>query len=280
LKDLITSYEQVVERKGIDAHVEASYQKFLFASNHETSFMKVGSETTRFFVMKVRPIKKMVVDFEQKLFLEIPYVMYFLTKRGVLTPKQDRLWFAPELLLNEALIKLRQESKDIVQQVIEDLISTIFIRTEYEKPILRLSSNQLRSLMIAFAGKTYEKPPKYFQKVACESMRTPYIDMPIKQETIYIPAADAFKDLSTLESWEYEPRRIAARYLLFPIWRYLSPSAFVDNYAPGRVKKMMENIETGWDEIEKNFEVQEVRAWMDGVVKMMKTELVTEKMPF
>lgn len=282
LKELITSYAQVVERKGIDATVEHSFQKFIFASNHETSFMKVGTETTRFFVMKVKAIQGKIPDFEQKLFMEIPYVMHFLKKRMVITPEQDRLWFHPDLLVNEALQKLRDESKDIVQHVMEDLISSMFLRTEYDKPIIRLTSNYLRSLMIAFGGKTYEKPPKYFQKVAADSMQAPYINMPLKMEMIYIPKANGFDDLSVLETWQYEARVVSGRYLLFPIWKYVTPQSFLDNYTAERAKILLDRIQADLDEINKYMDAKEAIKWYDAVVNLMdgKPELVKEKAPF
>lgn len=123
LKDLITGFEMTIERKHRDAEVEEMFVKFCFASNHEDSFMKVGTATTRFFVMRVNAITDKDPAYEDKLYREIPYLMYFIQKRGVLYNQgkaKDRLFFEPKDYENEALLKLRQASKDVVQQNLEE----------------------------------------------------------------------------------------------------------------------------------------------------------------
>lgn len=234
LKDLITAYEKVVEAKHQDARVVKSFDKYLFASNHEDGFMKVGTETTRFAVMKVPKIKDKVPDFEEKLYLEIPYLLYFMQRRGVITPKEDRLYFNPKLWENEALIKLRHASKDQVQQVMEECFQSVFIRTEVTDPILYVSSQYLKLLMCAYGGKSYEqKTPVYFQNVATKDMKLHYKDTPTSRDTIELEGIHADTWVNQVE-WKYNRKKAKARFIEFPVWKFCTVQDIKENYTKER----------------------------------------------
>lgn len=168
LKDLITGYEAVIEKKFGDAEVVPTFCKFLFASNHPDTFMKIGTKSTRFFVTEVAPIPKenKVPNFEDLCYLEIPYLLYFLQKRGVMIPYEDRLWMKPERYENEALIRLRQSSKDNVERNIEEMMEAIFLGLQHTSPVMSFTSREVMRMMISFAGKRYENyTVNYFQDV-------------------------------------------------------------------------------------------------------------------
>lgn len=243
LKDLITAYEKVVEAKHQDAKVIKSFDKYIFASNHEEGFMKVGTATTRFFVMKVHPIAEKIHDFEEKLYLEIPYLLYFMQKRGVLTPKEDRLHFNPKLIENEALLKLRHASKDQVQQVMEELFSSIFLRCELTDPIMYLSSQYLKLLMCAYGGKSYEqKTNVYFQNCATKDMRLPYRESPTSKDVIELSGIHADAWINQ-DRWLYEKKRVQARFIEFPIWKFCTPQDVHHNYTAEKAAQLIENCE-------------------------------------
>lgn len=243
LKDLITAYEQVVEAKHQDARVMKAFSKYVFASNHEEGFMKVGTATTRFFVMKVKPIKKAIPDFEEKMYLEIPYVLYFMQKRGVLTPKEDRLWFNPRLLENEALLKLRHASKDQVQQVMEQLFSNIFLCCELPEPIVYMSSQNLKLLMCAYGGKSYEqKTPIYFQNTATKDMRLPYSDTPQRRDTVELQGIHSDAWINA-ENWAYEIKKTLARFIKIPIWKFCTPADVQANYGQRQAAELLQRMQ-------------------------------------
>ena len=242
LKDLITSFEKVVEAKHQDAKVVKAFDKFIFASNHEDSFMKVGTETTRFFVMKVKAITGKDSDFEEKLYREIPYFLHFLQKRGVLAPKEDRLWFNPKLLENEALLRLRQSSKDQVQQNIEELFSLIFLRCQTTEPILYVSSQYLKLLMAAYGGKQYEqKPPTYFHNVAVKDMRLKYEDAPRRRDIIELNGIHTDQWINS-EVWAYDLKKVQARFVEFPIWKFLKPADIESGYVKEKKAILIEKL--------------------------------------
>lgn len=275
LKDLITGFEMVVERKHKDSEVEESFCKFCFASNHEDSFMKVGSATTRFFVMRVNAIAEKDPMFEEKLYREIPYLMYFMEKRGVLynegKPK-DRLFFEPADYENEALNKLRQASKDIVQQNMEELINLIFLRCEMPAPFIRLNSEYLKLLMQAYGGKLYEaKTPNYFQKVATTDMRMIYRDKPTSFE---LPELAGIHNQSwiTAPTWEYTTVRSKGRFVEFPIWKFCSPGEVVENYPPNRIKELQTAFGDHAEYLEATYGAAPLE-WLEGL--QMKLNLFT-----
>lgn len=286
LKDLITGFRMTVERKFQDAEEEDFFAKFCFASNHEDSFMKVGTQTTRFFVMKVHQVKTKAPDFEERLYREIPYLLYFLQKRGVLYNNgeaRDRLFFAPADYENEALDRLRQSSKDIVQQNMEELFNLLWIRTEITMPLIRLDSGYLKNLMIAYAGKMYEqKTPNYFLKVATTDMRMIYRDKPTTYEMVHLSGIHNV-DFLTAGRWEYENRKSKGRYIEFPIWRYCTPDEIAENYAPERVQKLVEAISGQMEYIERHYPDANLQEWIAEIQsRLPEPEPIfeQEKLPF
>ena len=267
LKDLITGYEMVVERKHRDSEVEESFCKFCFASNHEDSFMKVGSTTTRFFVMRVNAIAQKDPNFEDKLYREIPYLMYFLQKRGVLynngKPK-DRLFFEPADYENEALIKLRQASKDVVQQNMEELLNMLFLRCELSAPFVRLTSEYLKVIMQAYGGKLYEaKTPNYFQKVAVGDMRCIYRDKPT---SFVLTELSGIHNAAwiTANTWEYTAIRTRGRFIEFPIWKFCTPSEVVENYPQNRITELQTAFGDNAEYLETTYGAAPLE-WLEGL---------------
>jgi len=233
LKDLITGFEMVMERKNVDAEVIQAFCKFLLASNHPETFMKVGTATTRFFITQVVSIPEgeKVKNMEELCYLELPYLAYFLERRGIMVEWEDRLWFKPERYENDALKRLRQASKDVVEQNMENLIGELFLRCEITRPILLFSSLQLKELMIAYAGKLYEnKTPNYFLNVATRDMGIKYNEQSVKREVL-VPKGYHHAGWVNFETWEYEKKKIQGRFLQFPIWKFCTPQDIQENYS-------------------------------------------------
>lgn len=238
LKDLITAFDMVVEKKFGDAEVMPTFCKFLFASNHPETFMKVGSATTRFFVTEVNkiPDEKKVPNMEELCYMELPYLAYFLEKRQVMIPYEDRLWMKPERYENEALNRLRQASKDIVEQNMENLVNDVFLKCQLPVPIFYTVSRYLQDLMIAYAGKKYEQQtPNYFQNVAVRDLRINY-GAPTKKWVYSVRVR-----VNTTE-WESERTQVGGRFLEFPIWRFCTPQEVLDNYSDDNRAKLINTL--------------------------------------
>lgn len=244
LKDLITGFEMVLEKKFGDAEVVPTFCKFLLASNHPETFMKVGTATTRFFITQVNriPEGEKIKNMEELCYMEIPYLAYFLQQRDIMIEWEDRLWFKPERYENDALKRLRQASKDVVEQNMESLMAEIFLRCEITQPVINYTSAQMREMMIAYAGKLYEqKTPNYFLNVATRDMGIKYNDMPVKRE---VPTLKGIHHAGwvNFEQWEVEKKRIQGRFLQFPIWKFCEPAHVKENYSQDAMNDLIINL--------------------------------------
>lgn len=241
LKDLITGFEAVIEKKFGDAEVVSTFCKFLFASNHPDTFMKIGSKSTRFFVNEIGPIpaSEKVGNFEELCYLEIPYLAYFLEKRGIMVPYEDRLWFKPERYENEALNRLRQSSKDNVERNIEDLIETIFLNLQHTLPVLSFTSRELMQMMISYAGKKYETHTiNYFQDVATR-MGCKYTDT-TRRNTIEVKGLHHGGGSIVAEP---KPGN-QGRFIEFPIWKFCTPEQVREIYGAEKLQSLLLNIQS------------------------------------
>lgn len=246
LKDLITSFEKVVEYKHRDAKVIQSFDKFIFASNHEDSFMKVGTETTRFFVMKLHKITDKEKDFEDKLYREIPYFLYFLQRRGVLTPDKDRLWFDPKLFENENLLKLRQASKDISQQMLEQFINAVFLRTGLTHVLFKAGTEWIAKMMSVYGGQKYKDHTNvYWQKVCVNNCRLRQKEFGTRFKQLIFKGIHS-DNWTYNYQWDYEWMDAQTRFIEFPIWKFVRPEEIWENFDKETMyafcRKMEENL--------------------------------------
>lgn len=238
LKDLITGFEAVIEKKFGDAEVVPTFCKFLFASNHPDTFMKIGAKSTRFFVNEIKsiPEDQKIGNFEELCYMEIPYLAYFLQKRGIMVPYEDRLWFKPARYENEALNRLRQSSKDNVERNIEEMIEMIFLSLQHTNPILSFTSRDLMKMMIAYAGKKYETHTvNYFQDVAVRMGMT--YTSTTRRNTVEIKGLYG-GDITSEDRFGTQ-----GRFLEFPIWLFCEPSQVVEMYSTPKVGELLKGIE-------------------------------------
>lgn len=236
LKDLITGYEAVIERKFGDAEVMETFCKFFFASNHPDTFMKIGSKSTRFFVNEVRSIGEKIENFEELCYMELPYLAYFLQRRGIMLPKEDRLWFKPERYENEALLRLREASKDNVERNLEEMMEMVFVGLKHTQPYLSFTSRELMTMMITYGGRKYESNTvNYFQDVATR--------MGIKYTASTRRATIKVEGLYSGEISGKQNTPMPGRFLEFPIWRFVKPETIQEIYNEREILELLSNLE-------------------------------------
>lgn len=240
LKDLITGFEAVIEKKFGDAEVVPTFCKFLFASNHPDTFMKIGSKSTRFFVNEIKqiPADKKIGNFEELCYMEIPYLAHFLQKRGVMVPYEDRLWFKPYRYENEALTRLRQSSKDNVERNIEDLLERIFLSLTPVTPILSFTSGDVMKMMIAYAGRKYEQHTVNYFQDTCVRMGCAYTKS-TRRRVYKIEGLYAGGDVESTLSAEAVP----GKFLEFPIWKFCDPEQVREFYPSDKLAQLVAVIE-------------------------------------
>lgn len=257
LKDLITGFEAVIEKKFGDAEVVPTFCKFLFASNHPDTFMKIGSKSTRFFVNEIKPIpaSEKVGNFEELCYMEIPYLAHFLKRRGIMVPYEDRLWFKPERYENEALKRLQQSSKDNVERNIEDLMETLFLGLQHTGPILSFTSRELMNMMISYAGRKYETHTiNYFQDV-CVRMGLKYTDT-TRRNTIQVNGLHGGVALVS----EPKPGN-QGRFIEFPIWHFVKSEQVKEIFSPEKRAELIKALTVMMDKVPGSVPV----VWFDEV---------------
>jgi DNA primase len=261
LKDLITGREIIVERKFQESRREINFLKFIFASNHPEQFLKVGAATTRFAVLHVPQISTVIQGIEDKMIAEIPYVLHFLKERGIVTPNTNRLWFDPTLWENEALLRLRQASKDVVVQNIELLVENIYVKCSYTEPYLRVSSEYMKNLMVLFAGDAFKaKSPNYFSDTMRNKCGCKQSEVPKLYSYPYIA------HLNFMERWDYTTEKNKSRYIEIPAFKFISHQALLDNFNATELNEFIKNYRSKLPELIKEWG-EDAGKWLNELVE-------------
>ncbi|CAM3108961.1 primase-helicase family protein [Flavobacterium frigoris] len=126
IKYLSTTNTHKTEAKGKDKKESSFFGKFILCSNNETSFIKIDSDEIRFWVIKVNQYRTEDVAILKKLVNEIPAFLFFLLNRKLSTQNQSRMWFTPEQIKTNALLKLvRHNSNQIEREVANVILNTM-----------------------------------------------------------------------------------------------------------------------------------------------------------
>lgn len=111
LKYLSTTDKDKVEAKGKDRQEIEFFAKFILCSNNEDNFIQIDEEEIRFWIRKIRPIKTEDVFFLKKLNAEIPCFLKYLLERDFKSSQKTRMWFTPQQIMTESLLKLINKNK-------------------------------------------------------------------------------------------------------------------------------------------------------------------------
>lgn len=125
IKYLSTTNSHKTEAKGKDKRESNFFGKFILCSNNETSFIKIDSNETRFWVRKIVSYETEDVHFLSKLVNEIPALLFFLTNRKYSTENSSRMWFTPQQIKTNALQKLVKHSCNKIEIELANVFSTI-----------------------------------------------------------------------------------------------------------------------------------------------------------
>jgi hypothetical protein len=73
LKYLSTTDKDKMEAKGKDREEVEFFGKFILCSNNEDNFIQIDEEETRFWIIKVKSIKKRILNFFKTLSKKSPF---------------------------------------------------------------------------------------------------------------------------------------------------------------------------------------------------------------
>lgn len=133
IKNLSTSKVYKKEAKGQDRREIEFFAKFILCSNNEDDFIKINPEETRYWVIKVNPIKNPDDGILDKMEKEIPAFLHQLKIRNLSTQKESRMWFNLKSLRTEALKKLIKNNRSKVETELYFILLWIFDNQETDQ---------------------------------------------------------------------------------------------------------------------------------------------------
>lgn len=149
LKYLSTTDKDKMEAKGKDRQEIEFFAKFILCSNNEDNFIQIDEEEIRFWIRKIRPIASEDVYFLKKLHAEIPYFLKYLQMRPFSSAQKTRMWFTPEQIMTESLLKLINQNKG--ESLVLELIHECFEKMEEDE--LMFAPNDIYLLLRKQYGK-------------------------------------------------------------------------------------------------------------------------------
>jgi len=155
LKFLSTTNAFNAESKGIDRKEVDFFGKFIICSNNEKNVLPIDKNEVRFWVRKVPKFEIENPHLLDSLEKEIPAFLSFLLGRKMSTTHQTRMWFTPEQLKTNALEKVIEHSRGIVEKELETVILEHLEDFELEEVCLTVND------LIHLLKDSYIKANKY-----------------------------------------------------------------------------------------------------------------------
>src|SRR5690606_23147789 len=122
IKNLSTARAYKMESKGVDRSEVEFFGKFILCSNNEDDFITIDPLETRYWIRKVPPLQDPDPFMLDKIKDEVPAFMYFLRHRSIASEKKSRMWFTPEQLSTEALLKIKSRFRNKMETELLNII--------------------------------------------------------------------------------------------------------------------------------------------------------------
>lgn len=127
IKNLSTARSYKSEAKGRDRREVEFFGKFVLCSNNESNPVLIDSGETRYWVRKIPPLIHDDQSMLEKMRAEIPGLLFFLLHREMSTREESRMWFSPQLLVTDALLKIvhynRSKPEAEMLSIIHDIMT-------------------------------------------------------------------------------------------------------------------------------------------------------------
>ena len=103
IKNLSTADWVMRSERFVNNSMIQCFLKFVFCSNHEDDFIKLNKNSSRFWVIKVKPVTgEKKTNLKNLMQEEIKHFLHFLTNRELVNPKRDRMWFSLDQIITDA----------------------------------------------------------------------------------------------------------------------------------------------------------------------------------
>lgn len=133
IKNKSTASKIKIELKGVNRREIDFYGKFILCSNDEKNPIYIQKAETRFWVRKINVLTLDDCHIREKMYKEIPAFLYYLKHRELyVKEQQSRMWFNPDDLKTEALLKVIQNSVNVREQELIEFIQDVMMRHNLE----------------------------------------------------------------------------------------------------------------------------------------------------
>lgn len=163
IKSLSTAKSSMRNEKNKSASDIPCIISFLFCSNEEDNFLKMGDEDRRFWVIKVGAFTNWIENFDEKLESELSAFLEFIMSREYSTKRSNRMYFDHSLIRTSAFDNVVQNSRSGVEKEMRASLEAIFI--DFDLQEIMMTAEDIRE---QFGLKRYEK--NYVEKVLTQKL--------------------------------------------------------------------------------------------------------------
>ena len=177
IKSMATADKILMNNKGRD-HVEIDFfAKFLLFSNNEENFIYASDDDIRYWVRKVPLPKTDAVDLLKLMIDEIPAFLFHINNRRMSTERKSRMWFAPSLIRTDALRKVVEFNKPMIEKEIRNGIINKFL--DFAEETIYMNVDDVKQ---EFLKNRFE--PTYIKRVLQDDLGLKLFEKDGKQQVI------------------------------------------------------------------------------------------------
>jgi len=190
IKYLSTAVSFKTEAKGKDKVESHFFGKLILCSNHETDFVVTDSGEVRYWVRKIPVIDSSNPNFLKDLKGEINHFVSFLNQRPIQNKKLSRMWFTASQIWTEALDKLINGSRKLLEKELILLLNDKFedfevdevkltygdLLSELKEDNLRVTRSELKNVIENIWGLSSKNSSyTYYYKLPYKSANMPWV---------------------------------------------------------------------------------------------------------
>jgi hypothetical protein len=133
IKNLSTAKIYKAEAKGVDKVEIPFFGKFILCSNNTDNFIKIDSGETRYWIRDVPPLQNDNINLLKEMIQEIPAFLNYLINRKYSTSNRSRMWFTPDQIRTEALVKVIRGNQTSLEKELREIIKETMLNYDLEE---------------------------------------------------------------------------------------------------------------------------------------------------
>ena len=181
IKNTTTATRVTANEKGVSQYTADWFAKYIFCTNVER-MIYMTQHDDRYWIIRVPAIAKKDLDpsLKTKMWAEIPAFVEFLSKRQLITEEEGRMWFNPDLLLNETRTMVIRRNEPSVATDTRERITDMFLMDEDLQVLEMPAANIIQEFMPKSTSLAYCKEiiENY---LGAEQLRTPQGKLVLKR---------------------------------------------------------------------------------------------------